>query len=147
MVLWFAHLQTVLLTPQTFNTARFNFAPRLYKSVGSAYHRIGSPVLHNNLPLHATPTTPENLPEILIVSQVVSVFPFRLEGQHPQMVNEANKDSLALRPAALPSWNLQHSITQILLHSATGVNEQFPGRDSNPLDKLPLTACNLGPAD
>ncbi|SET70525.1 hypothetical protein SAMN05216326_1773, partial [Nitrosomonas marina] len=83
---------------------------------------------------------------MLIVRQVVSVFPFRLEGQHPQLVIEANKDSLALRPAALPSRNLQYSITQILLHSATGVNEQFPGLDFNPLDRLPVTACNLGPA-
>ena len=87
-----------------------------------------------NLPLHATPITPEDLPEKLIVRQVVSVFPFKSEGQHPRLVNEANKDSLALRPVALPSRNLQHSITQILLRSTTGVNEQFPGRDFNPLD-------------
>ena len=80
---------------------------------------------------------------MLIVRQVVSVFPFRPVGQHHQLVNEVNKDSLALRPAALPSRNLQQSITQILLHSATGVNEQFPGRDFNPLDKLPVTACSL----
>ena len=64
----------------------------------------------------------------------MSAFPFVLEGQHPQLVNEANTDSLALQPVALPSWNLQHTITHGLLHSATGVNEQFPGRDFNPLD-------------
>ncbi|SER25075.1 hypothetical protein SAMN05421690_101446 [Nitrosomonas sp. Nm51] len=97
------------------------------------------------LPLHATPTTPEDLPETLIVRQIVSVFPFRSESQHLQLVNGANKDSLALRPAALPSRNLQHSITQILLHSTTRVNEQFPGRDFNPPDKLPVTACDLTP--
>jgi len=61
------------------------------------------------------------------------------------MVNEANIDSLALRPAVLLSQNLQHTITCILLCYATGVNEQFPGRDFNPLDTLPMTACDLTP--
>jgi hypothetical protein len=31
-----AHPQTVLWTPQTSNTVRFNFTLRLYKSVGAA---------------------------------------------------------------------------------------------------------------
>jgi hypothetical protein len=57
-----------------------------------------------------------------------------------------NTDSLALRPAALPSRNLQHAIACGLLRSATGVNEQFPGRDLNPLDGLPMTACDLTPS-
>ena len=95
------------------------------------------------LPLHATPITPEDQPEPLIVQQVVSVFPFKSEGQHPQSVNEANTDSLALRPVASPSRNLQHTITRELLRSTTGVNEQFPGPDFNRLDKPPMTACDL----
>lgn len=32
-----------------------------------------------------------------------------------------------------------------LLRRATGVNEQFPGRDFNSLDTLPMTACHLTP--
>jgi len=87
-----------------------------------------------NLPLHATPITPEDLPETRVVSQAVSVFPFKSEGQHPQLVNEAHMDSLTLRPAALPSRNLHFKIAHEMLRSTTGVNEQFPGRDFNPLD-------------
>ena len=34
-------------------------------------------------------------------------------------------------------------MTHALLRSATGVNEQFPGRDVNPLDTLPMTARRL----
>ncbi|VAW87708.1 hypothetical protein MNBD_GAMMA18-492, partial [hydrothermal vent metagenome] len=45
----------------------------------------------------------------------------------------------------LPSQNLQHAITYILLCCTTGVNEQFPGRDFNPLDTLPMTAGSLTP--
>lgn len=59
------------------------------------------------------------------------------------LVNETNKDSAVA--CSFPSRSLQHSITQILRHSATGVNEQFPGRDFNLPDKLPVTACNLLP--
>ncbi len=87
-----------------------------------------------NLPLHATPITPEDLPELLIVKPVISVFPFKSEGQHPHLVNEANTDSLSLRPVVLPLQNLQYTITHALLRSTTRVNEQFPGRDFNPLD-------------
>ena len=54
-----------------------------------------------------------------------------------------NTDSLTLQPVALPSRNLQQVITHLLLRSTTGVNEQFPGRDSNPLDSSPMTACDL----
>ena len=36
-------------------------------------------------------------------------------------------------------------ITHLLLRSTTGVNEQFPGRDFNPLDSSPMTACDLTP--
>jgi hypothetical protein len=97
------------------------------------------------LPLHATPTTPEDLPEKLIISQAISAFPFRAEGQHPLLVNEANSDSLALRPVVLPLQNLQQAITHLLLCLATRVNEQFPGRDFNPLDTSPVTACALTP--
>ena len=71
---------------------------------------------------------------LLIGLQAVSVFPFKSEGQHPRLVNEANTDSLSLRPVALPSQNLQYTITCVLLRSTTGVNEQLPGRDFNPLD-------------
>ena len=35
--------------------------------------------------------------------------------------------------------------THGLLRSTIGVNEQFPGRDFNPLDKPPMTACDLTP--
>ncbi len=76
-----------------------------------------------NLPLHAIPITPEDLPEPLIVRQVISVFPIKSKGQHPQLVNEANTDSLALQPVALPSRNLQYIIAHALLRSTTGVNE------------------------
>ena len=55
-----------------------------------------------------------------IFKPVISVSPFRSEGQHPQLVNEANTDSLTLRPVALPSRNLQHMITHVLLRSNTG---------------------------
>ena len=75
----------------------------------------------------------------------MSVFPFKYEGQHPQLVNEADTGSLALRPVALPLQNLQHSITQILLCGATGMNGQFPGQDFNLLDKMPVTAYYLTP--
>ncbi len=50
------------------------------------------------------------------------------------MANEANTDSLALRPATLPMGNLQNVITHTLLPSATGVNEPLPRQDFNLLE-------------
>ena len=64
---------------------------------------------------------------------------------HPQLVNESNTGSLTLRPVVLPLQNLQHSITQILLCGATGMNGQFPGQEFNLLDNLPVTAYYLTP--
>ncbi len=77
-----------------------------------------------NLPLHATLITPKNSPVPLIgLKQVMAVFPFKSESQHSQLVNEANTDSLSLRPVALPSRNLQFIIAYALLRSTTGMNE------------------------
>jgi len=42
------------------------------------------PTCTTNLLLHATPITPEDLPELLIALQTVPVFPFRPKGQHPR---------------------------------------------------------------
>ena len=71
--------------------------------IGSPVPRLrGGRLCTINLPLHATLIAQEDLPETLIVRQIVSVFPFRSEGQHPQLVNEAHTDSLSLRPVASP---------------------------------------------
>ena len=75
----------------------------------------------------------------------MSVFPIKSKGQHPQLVNEANTDSLTLRPVASPLQNLQPPITQRLLCGTTEVNEKFLGQDFNLLDKLPVTAYDLTP--
>ena len=61
------------------------------------------------------------------------------------LVNEANTDSLALRPAISPLQNLQHPITQMLLCGATEMNGKFLGQDFNLLDRLPVTAYDLTP--
>ena len=71
----------------------------------------------------------------------MSVLPFKSEGQLPQLVNEANINSLGLRPPVLLSQNLQHTFTRTLLCCATGVNEQFPGWDINPQE--PITVCDV----
>ena len=105
------------------------------------------------LPLHTTPITPEDpfshshFGAVLRAAcrRKVTVFPIKSEGQHLQLVNEANTDSLALRPVALPLQNLQHSITQILLCGTTEMNGQFLGQDFNLLDMLPVTAYDLTP--
>jgi len=75
----------------------------------------------------------------------MTVFPTKSKGQHPCLVNEANTDSLALRPAILPLQNLQHPITQMLLCGATEMNGKFLGQDFNLLDRLPVTAYDLTP--
>ncbi len=125
------------MNPSDFQYSQKTISPvKAYRSLLALHNAtvLDLPPCTINLPHHATPTTPEDLPETLIVRPVISAFPFRQKGQHPQLVNEANTDSLALRPGALPARNLQRIITHTLLRYATGVNEQFPGRDFNPLD-------------
>ena len=57
-----AHPLTVIWTPQTANNAKLNFALRLYESVDSAITTLlDLPPCTINLPLHATPNTPEDL--------------------------------------------------------------------------------------
>jgi len=75
----------------------------------------------------------------------MSVFPIKSKDQHPQLISEANTDSLALQPVASPLQNLQHSITQTLLCGTTEVNRQFLGQDYNLLDKSPVTAYDVTP--
>jgi len=75
----------------------------------------------------------------------MSVFPIKSKGQHPQLVNEANTDSLTLQPVASPLQNLQTAITHSLLCGATEMNGQFLGQDFNLLDNLPVTAYDLTP--
>lgn len=133
--------------PSGFQYGQGSFCSSLIEARWRCKHlRIGSPVLHTVSSATCHSYNPGGSPEPLIVNRAVSVFPFKSEGQHPQLVNEANTDSLALRPVALPSQNLQHAITRILLCCTTGVNEQFPGRDFNPLDTLPMTACDSTPS-
>jgi len=96
-------------------------------------------------PPHAAPATPEDHPDHFRSPCLdASAFPFCPQSRHLHFsLTRLHLGSLALRPAALPSGNLRPLITQTPLPCATGVHGQFPGRDSNPLDKQLLLRTDI----
>ncbi len=87
-----------------------------------ALHNLSSATCHSYNPGGFARSFP--LEQVISATrdQTMSVFPIKSKGQHPQLVNEANTDSLSLRPVASPLQNLQPSITRRLLCGTTEMN-------------------------
>lgn len=111
--------------------------PYTHRLMVLSHHHTGSPALGCLSSASCRPCYPGRSHRSIPFSKPVrSGLPHLTTGSaSPVQVTRLHLGSLSLQPDALPFGNLRPSVSQTPLPSTTGAHGQFPGRDSNPLDK------------